>query len=261
MEYFDTHAHYDDKQFEQDLEQVIDKIYKSGVTRCINVGCNVETSRQVIAIAKKYDFMYAMCGIHPNDIPQTEDELWKDIEKIKELATKENKVVAIGEIGLDYHYDGFDKEMQQKAFIKQIELANNLNLPISIHTRDSIDDTIGIIRKYKIKNGGVLHCCPFNRELVRHGLEQGLYIAFGGTCTFKNARNAKEIVEMVPLDRILIETDSPYLAPDPYRGSRNDSSYLKYVVEKIAEFKNMTPEDIAKITYENAIKLFKEALI
>ena len=261
MEYFDTHAHYDDKQFEQDLEQVIDKIYKSGVTRCINVGCNVETSRQVIAIAKKYDFMYAMCGIHPNDIPQTEDELWKDIEKIKELATKENKVVAIGEIGLDYHYDRFDKEMQQKAFIKQIELANNLNLPISIHTRDSIDDTIGIIRKYKIKNGGVLHCCPFNRELVRHGLEQGLYIAFGGTCTFKNARNAKEIVEMVPLDRILIETDSPYLAPDPYRGSRNDSSYLKYVVEKIAEFKNMTPEDIAKITYENAIKLFKEALI
>lgn len=259
MEYFDTHAHYDDKQFDEDRDEILKKVYKSGVTGCINVGCNVETSKQVIDISKEYDFMYAMCGIHPSDIPQTEEQLWKDIGKIKELATKENKVVAIGEIGLDYHYDGFDKEMQQKAFIKQIELANELKLPISIHTRDSIDDTISIIRKYKIENGGVLHCCPFNRELVRHGLEQGLHIAFGGTCTFKNARNANEIVNMVPLEKILIETDSPYLAPDPFRGSRNDSSYLKYVVEKIAEFKNMTPEEIAKITYDNAIKLFKEA--
>ena len=259
MEYFDTHAHYDDKQFEPDLEEVLDKIYKSGVTRCINIGCDVDTSIQVIDMAKKHGFMYAACGIHPIDIPQTEDKLWKDIQKIKELATKENKVVAIGEIGLDYHYECFDKEKQQKAFIKQIELANELGLPISIHTRDSIDDTIHIIRKYEIKQGGVLHCCPFNRELVRHGLEQGLHIAFGGTCTFKNARNAKEIVEMVPLDRLLIETDSPYLAPDPFRGTRNDSSNLKYVVEKIAEFKNMTSEEIAKITYENAIKLFKEA--
>lgn len=259
MEYFDTHAHYDDRQFDQDRDEVLERIYKSGVSRCIDVGCNIETSLHAIEIAKKYDFMYAMCGIHPSDIPQTEDKLWKDIEQIKKIATKENKVVAIGEIGLDYHYDGFDKEMQQKAFIKQIELANELNLPISIHTRDSIDDTINIIRKYEIKNGGVLHCCPFNRELVRQGLEQGLHIAFGGTCTFKNAKNAKEIVEMVPLDKILIETDSPYLAPDPFRGSRNDSSNLKYVVEKIAEFRNMTSEEIAKITYENAIKLFKEA--
>jgi len=259
MEYYDTHAHYDDRQFDSDREDVLDKIYKSGVTRCINVGCNIETSTQAIEIAKKHDFIYAMCGMHPNEIPQTEDKMRKDIEKIKELATKQNKVVAIGEIGLDYHYDGFDKEMQQKAFIKQIELANELNLPISIHTRDSIDDTIAILRNYKIINGGVLHCCPFNRELVKHGLEQGLYIAFGGTCTFKNAKNAEEIVNMVPLDKILIETDSPYLSPDPYRGNRNDSSYLKYVVEKIACFKGLTPQEIAKITYENAENLFKEA--
>ena len=240
---------------------ILDKIYKSGVTKCINVGCNIETSIQAIAIAKKHDFIYAMCGIHPSDVPQTEEKLWKDIEKIKELATKRNKVVAIGEIGLDYHYDGCDKDMQQKAFIKQIELANELKLPICIHTRDSIDDTISILRNYQIENGGVLHCCPFNRELVKHGLEQGLYIAFGGTCTFKNAKNAEEIINMVPLDKILIETDSPYLAPDPYRGSRNDSSYLKYVVEKIAQFKDMKAEEIAKITYENAINLFKEVLI
>lgn len=261
MEFFDTHAHYDDKQFDIDREEVFDRIYKSGVTKCINVGCNIDTSIKAIEIAKKHDFIYAMCGIHPSDVPQTEDELWKDIEKIKDLAIKENKVVAIGEIGLDYHYDGFDKEMQQRAFIKQIELANELKLPISIHTRDSIDDTISILRKYKIENGGVLHCCPFNRELVKHGLEQGLHIAFGGTCTFKNAKNAGEIVNMVPLYKLLIETDSPYLAPDPYRGSRNDSSYLKYVVEKIAQFKDMKVEEIAKITYKNALNLFKEVEI
>lgn len=258
MEYFDTHAHYDDIQFNLDREEVLDKIYKSGVTKCINVGCNIETSMQAIEIAKKHHFIYAMCGIHPSDVPQTEEQLWKDIEKIKDLATKENKVVAIGEIGLDYHYDGFDKSMQQKAFIKQIELANELNLPICIHTRDSIDDTIAILRNVEIVNGGILHCCPFNRELVKHGLEQGLHIAFGGTCTFKNAKNAEEIVNMVPLDKLLIETDSPYLAPDPLRGTRNDSSNLKYVVEKIAKFKNMSAEEIATTTYENAINLFEK---
>lgn len=258
MEYFDTHAHYDDERFEKDRQDVLEKIYKSGVTKCINVGCSIETSIKSIELAKKYEFIYAMIGIHPSEVPQTEDMLWKDIEKIKDLAVKNKKIVAIGEIGLDYHYDGFDKEMQQKAFIKQIELANELNLPISIHTRDAIDDTINIIRKYKISNGGILHCCPFNPELVKHGLEQGLHIAFGGTCTFKNSRNAKEIINMVPLDKILIETDSPYLSPEPFRGTRNDSSNLKYVVEKIAEFKDMKPEDIAKITYENAMKLFKE---
>ena len=258
MEYFDTHAHYDDIQFNLDREEVLDKIYKSGVTKCINVGCNIETSMQAIEIAKKHHFIYAMCGIHPSDVPQTEEQLWKDIEKIKDLAAKENKVVAIGEIGLDYHYDGFDKSMQQKAFIKQIELANELNLPICIHTRDSIDDTIAILRNVEIVNGGILHCCPFNRELVKHGLEQGLHIAFGGTCTFKNAKNAEEIVNMVPLDKLLIETDSPYLAPDPLRGTRNDSSNLKYVVEKIAKFKNMSAEEIATTTYENAINLFEK---
>lgn len=257
MEYFDTHAHYDDERFEKDRQDVLEKIYKSGVTRCINVGCSIETSIKSIELAKKYEFIYAIIGIHPSEIPQTEDMLWKDIEKIKDLAVKNKKIVAIGEIGLDYHYDGFDKKMQQKAFIKQIELANKLNLPISIHTRDAIDDTINIIRKYKINNGGILHCCPFNPELVKHGLEQGLHIAFGGTCTFKNSKNAKEIINMVPLDKILIETDSPYLSTEPFRGTRNDSSNLKYVVEKIAEFKDMKPEDIAKITYENAIKLFK----
>jgi len=258
MEFFDTHAHYDDSQFDEDREEVINRIFESGVTRCIDVGCDLETSKKAIQIAKQNEFMYAICGIHPSEIDLTEKQIDLDILQIKELILKNKKVVAIGEIGLDYHYDdGPSKELQKYAFIKQIELANELKLPISIHTRDAIDDTIAIIRNYKIENGGVLHCCPFNRELVKHGLEQGLHIAFGGTSTFKNAKNACEIVKMVPDDRILIETDCPYLAPDPVRGTRNDSSNLKYVVQKLAEFRASTPENIAKLTYLNANKLFK----
>lgn len=256
LKLFETHAHYNDEVFEKDREEIIKKIYNAGVTKCINVGYNIQTSKKSIEIAQKHDFIYAMCGIHPSEVPQTEENLWKTIEEIKKLVDENSKVVAIGEIGLDYHYEGFDKEMQQKAFIEQIQLANELKLPIAIHTRDSIDDTISILRTNEIKKGGVLHCCPFNRELVKHGLENGLHIAFGGTCTFKNAKNAREIVNMVPQDKILIETDSPYLSPDPFRGQRNDSSNLKYIVEKIAEFRNSTPEEISELTYNNAMKLF-----
>ena len=257
MEYFDTHAHYNDEQFDNDRELILDKIYKSGVTKCVDVGCDIETSKKAIELANKHNYIYAICGIHPNEISINEKEIDKDIEQIKELVLNNKKVIAIGEIGLDYHYEDMpSKELQKYAFIKQIELANELKLPISIHTRDAIDDTISIIRNNAIAYGGILHCCPFNRELVKHGLEQGLHIAFGGTVTFKNAKNAEEIVKMVPDNRILIETDCPYLAPEPYRGTRNDSSNLKYVVEKIAKFRNTEPEFIADITYKNAIRLF-----
>ncbi len=256
MEYFDTHAHYDDEKFKEDREEVLKKIYNSGVTRCINMGCDIESSKKAIEIANSHEYIYCGVGLHPEEIPQTEDELWKNILQIKDLAVKNKKVIAIGEIGLDYYWKQDNKELQKLAFIKQIELANELKLPVSIHTRDAIDDMIAIIRKYKINCGGVLHCCPFNRELVKHGLGNSLYIGFGGTSTFKSSKNAKEIVNMVPNDRILIETDSPYLSPEPKRGTRNDSSNLKYVVEKLAEYKNTEPEKIAKITYENAKKLF-----
>ena len=257
MEYFDTHSHYDDDKFNEDREEVIEKIFNAGVTKCINMGCDIESSQKAIEIANNNDFIYAAVGLHPEEIPQSEEEMWKTILQIKDLAVQNKKVVAIGEIGLDYYWNKETKELQKQAFINQIELANELKLPVSIHTRDAIDDMISIIRNYKIENGGVLHCCPFNRELVKHGLENGLYIGFGGTSTFKNSRNAKEIVNMVPDDRILIETDSPYLSPEPKRGTRNDSSNLQYIVEKLAEYKNMEPEKMAKLTYENAKKLFK----
>ena len=248
--------HLDDEKFEIDREEIIKKIYSAGVTKCICIGTNVETTKKAIQIANANNFIYASSGLHPEDIPQNENELWKTLDEIKNLAIENKKVIAIGEIGLDYYWRQDNKELQKKAFTKQIEIANELNLPVSIHTRDSIDDTIGIIRKIKIKSSGVLHCCPFNIELVKHGLATGLYIAFGGTCTFKNSKNAENIVKMVPMENLLIETDSPYLAPEPVRGTRNDSSNLKYIVQKIAEFKNVAPEFIAKKTYENAEKLF-----
>lgn len=261
MEFFDTHAHYDDNKYDEDRKDIIEKIYNAGVTKCINVGCDLETSKNSIKIAQKYEYIYAMCGIHPEALPQTEDELWKDISEIKKLVLENKKIVAIGEIGLDYYWKSDNKELQIKAFEKQIELANELKLPIAIHTRDAVDDTIGVIRKNTIENSGVIHCCPFNFELVKHGLDAGLYIAFGGTSTFKNSKNAQKIVQMVPQEKMLIETDSPYLAPDPVRGTRNDSSNLKYVVQKIAEYRNVEPEQIAKITYLNACNLFLKETI
>lgn len=257
MEYFDTHAHYDDEKFEGDREEVLNKIYNAGVTKCINMGCDFKSSEKAIEIAKGHKFIFAAVGLHPEEIPQNEEEMLKTISQIKELAIQNNKVVAIGEIGLDYYWRQDNKELQKEAFIKQIELANELKLPVSIHTRDAIDDMIAIIRKNKIEYGGVLHCCPFNRELVKHAIENGLYIGFGGTSTFKSSKNAKEILNMVPEDRILIETDSPYLSPEPKRGTRNDSSNLKYVVQKLAEYKEIEPEQMANITYENAKRLFR----
>ena len=256
MKFFDSHMHIDDEAFDNDRCEIIKKIYNSGLEKALDLGCNINSSKKVLEIVEKSEFLYAAVGLHPEEIPQSEEELWKTLDEIKELATKNFKVVAIGEIGLDYHWRQDNKELQKIALKVQIDIANELNLPVSIHTRDAIDDMIEIIRNNKIKKSGVLHCCPFNPELVRHGLENGLYIGFGGTCTYKNSKNAKKIIEMVPLDRILIETDAPYLAPEPVRGTRNDSSNLIYIVNKIAEFKGLPPEEIAKKTFENAEKLF-----
>lgn len=256
MEFFDSHMHLDDEKFDLDREEVIKKIYLAGVTKAIDIGTNLETSLKALEIANAHDFIYASCGLHPEELPQEEEKMWKEIKKIKEIAIKNKKIVAIGEIGLDYYWKNDNKQMQKNVFIEQIKLANELNLPISVHTREAIDDTIEIIKNNKIKKSGVLHCCPFNPELVKHGLNSGLYIGFGGTCTFKNSKNAEKIVNIVPVNRILIETDSPYLAPEPLRGTRNDSSNLKYIIQKLAEFKKIEPEELAKITYNNAYNLF-----
>ena len=259
MEFFDSHSHYNDEKFDQDREQIIEETYKSGVTKFVCAGYNIPSSIKALEISKKYEFIYSICGISPNDIPQSEEELWKNISEISKIAinNKGKKLVAIGEIGLDYYWNKENKELQKQAFAKQIELANKLELPIVIHSRDASIDTIQILKENPVSKKGIFHCCQLNQEMIRQALQLGFYISFAGPITFKNSKNAEEVVKMVPMDKILIETDSPYLSPEPNRGKRNDSRNVKFVAQKIADFKNITIEEVAKITYENAMKVFE----
>lgn len=258
MEFFDTHSHYNDEKFDEDREQIIKDTYESGVTKFVCAGYNIESSKKAIELSKEYEFIYSICGISPNDIPQSEQELWKDIAKISKIVQENmtNKLVAIGEIGLDYYWNTENKGLQKEAFAKQIDLANELDLPIVIHSRDASVDTIDILKEHQVRKAGIFHCCQFNQEMIRQALALGYYISFAGPVTFKNSKNAPDIVNMVPLDRILIETDSPYLAPEPNRGKRNDSRNVKFVAQKIADLKGMSIEEISRITYENAMKIF-----
>lgn len=256
MKLFDSHAHLDDEKFNDDREEIIEKIGQE-LDKFISAGYSLDGSRYAVELSKKYDFIYSTCGISPNDIPQTEEELWKMITEIKVLAQQNEKVVAIGEIGLDYYWNKENKELQKRAFIEQIKLANELDLPIVIHTREAVMDTIEILKSNPVKNRGVFHCCPLNRELVKEALKLDFYISFAGPVTFKNSKNAEEIIEMVPDNRILIETDSPYLSPEPLRGRRNDPRNVKYIAQKVADVKKVDIEKIAKITNQNACTIFK----
>ena len=256
MEIFDSHAHYNDEKFANDRNEVIKSIYNSGVTSIICAGYNLESSKQAIKLANEYEFIYSTVGISPNDLTDEWEENLKDIEELLKQKKKKDKIIAVGEIGLDYHYD-IDKTIQKQAFIKQIELANIYNLPIVIHTRDAVMDTIEILKENPVNKKGVFHCCPFNRELIKEALKLGFYISIAGPITFKNSKNAEEIANLVPLDKMLIETDSPYLAPEPVRGTRNDSRNIKYTAQKIANLRNISIEDVAKHTYENTKKIFE----
>ena len=216
IELIDSHAHLDDEKFDNDREEIISKIKDAGIKNFITAGYSLGSSKKAVELAEKYDFIYATCGISPNDIPQDEEKMWKQISEIEKMMKKQkNKVVAIGEIGLDYYWEKDEKmrELQRKAFIKQIELANKLKLPIVIHTREAIMDTLEILKQNLVDKKGVFHCCPQNRELIKEGLKLGFYISFAGPITFKSSKNAEEMINLVPDNRILIETDSPYLAP------------------------------------------------
>lgn len=257
MGLFDSHSHLNDEKFDEDREEQIKKIHESGVSNFITAGYSVESSKKALEIAKKYDFIYTTAGVSPNDIPQTEEELWKQLAEIEKIVEKnKEKICAIGEIGLDYYWNTDNKELQKKAFIEQIKIANKYNLPIVIHTREAVMDTLQILKENKVTKTGVFHCCPQNRELIKEGLKLGFYISFAGPITFKNSKNAEEMINLVPNDRILIETDSPYLSPEPNRGKRNDSRNLVYIAEKIANVKNISIEEVQKITLENAEKLY-----
>ena len=256
IEYFDSHAHYDDSKFDEDRKEIIQKMYDEGVTKIISAGYNLESSKYASKLTSEYDFIYTTCGISPNDIPEGEKEFYKELIEIKEL-TKNEKCAAIGEIGLDYFWNKENKEYQKRAFIEQINLANEVDLPIVIHSRDAISDTLEILKNNKVNRKGVFHCCMLNRELVKEALKLGFYISFAGPVTFKNSKNAQEIIKMVPNERFFIETDSPYLSPEPNRGKRNDSRNLKYIVEKIAKEKDIDIEKVAEISYKNAVEFFR----
>ncbi len=251
MELFDSHCHYNDEKFNIDRDNIIKDNIKKGITKAIVAGYSVKSSKQAIEIAEKYtNNLYAIVGISPNDL----DEInYKEIEKL----AKNKKVVAIGEIGLDYYWNKENKELQKQVFLNQIQIANNLDLPIVIHTREAVMDTIEILKTNKVNKKGIFHCCPLNIELIKEALKLGYYISFSGNITFKNSKNAYSCVSYVPLEKILIETDSPYMTPEPFRGQRNNPAYVQYVAKKIAEIKNLREEEIAQITYNNAKTIFE----
>ena len=256
MELFDSHAHYDDSLFNNERDTLIEKMHKEGVTTIVSAGYSLEGTKRNIELSKKYSFIYTTAGISPNDLKESWKNDIEEIEKIINDNLQSGKILAVGEIGFDYHYD-IDKKIQYESFSKQIDIANKYDLPIVIHTRDAVMDTLKMLKEKEVKNRGIFHCCPLNRELVKEALKLGFYISMAGPITFKNSKNANEIIEMVPIEKILIETDSPYLAPEPVRGTTNNSINLKYIVKKIASVKEMTEEEIARITYENAERIFR----
>ncbi len=247
---FDTHAHYDDSRFDEDRNELLSSLSSGCVSNIVNCGCDLKSSLTSVSLAEKHPFVYAAVGVHPHEAEETSDG---DLGKIKELYSHE-KVVAVGEIGLDYFYDFSPREKQIELFRKQIITANELGLPVIIHDRDAHEDTMNILKELKPK--GVVHCFSGSAEMAKEILKLGLYIGIGGAVTFKNARKPVEVVEMLPLDRLLLETDAPYMTPVPFRGKRCDSSHIAYTAEKIAEIKGMDVQNIIDRCAENAKTLF-----
>lgn len=249
--YFDTHTHLDDEKFDGDRQAVIENLKQEGISYAVNVGSCLASSKASVELSKQYDFIYAAVGVHPSEVADLREE---DIQTLKAL-TAEEKVVAIGEIGLDYHYDEPPRDVQKKWFCRQLELAKELDMPYIIHDREAHNDTLEIIRQVGYFNG-VLHCFSGSCEMAKTVLSLGLYISIAGQVTFKNAPKVQEVAKMVPVDRLLIETDSPYLTPEPYRGKRNNSANVQFTCAKIAELKGMPQEELAKITLENGKRFY-----
>ncbi len=248
----DTHCHLYEPDYDGIRDGLICRLPKNGVEKLICVGCNIETTKQSIELAQKYDFIYAQAGFHPCDTSDITDEMW---EQMQQLAAHP-KVVAIGEIGLDYHWDSSPRDKQQYWFSRQIEFADSVNLPVVIHSRDATADTLKILREHTPEHG-VFHCFSGSVETLREVLKLGLSISLGGVVTFKNAKNAVECAKFVPLERLMLETDCPYLAPEPFRGKLNRPDYTIYVAQKIAQLRGMDTQEIIDITRKNAEIMFK----
>lgn len=249
--YFDSHAHLDDRRFDDDRDEIFADLANHDVGLVMNIGCDLSSSLRSVALAKKYPFVYAAVGSHPDDADHVDAATLAMYESL----CREEKVRAIGEIGLDYHYEDVPREIQRQAFRLQLELARKLNMPVIVHEREAHADAMELVREFSDVRG-VFHCYSGALEQAKELVRRGWYIGFTGVLTFKNARKAVEVAEWLPLDRILIETDCPYMAPEPHRGRRNDSRYVPLVGKKLAEIKNLPEQQVAEATTENAKRLF-----
>ncbi|MGN8631919.1 TatD family hydrolase [Blautia sp. HCP3S3_G3] len=252
---FDTHAHYDDEAFDADRDVLLESMESNGIGTIVNVCASIDGLEKTIALMEKYPFVYGAIGVHPDDADQMTQET---LDKIRTLLQHE-KAVAVGEIGLDYYWHKEKEEhlIQQNMFRAQMEIAREEKLPFMIHSREAAEDTLNIVREYMKGGmyGGIIHCFSYSKEIAREYLNMGLSLGIGGVVTFQNARKLREVVEYAPMEQIVLETDSPYLAPVPFRGKRNSSRNLPYVVNRIAELKGITPEEVIEITEKNARKL------
>lgn len=247
---FDTHSHYDDEKFNPDRDELLSALPSRGVSFAVSCGCDPESSEFNRRLAEKYDYIYFAAGFHPENL---EGFSLDDLDKIKKLA-KHEKCVAIGEIGLDYHWMSSTKEIQKSFFEAQLDLAKELDMPVIVHDRDAHGDTLEILKRAKPK--GVLHCFSGSKESAREIISLGMYIGINGVATFKNARKSLEVVREIPLDRLVLETDCPYLAPEPFRGKRNDSSYIEFIAQRLAEVIGIAEQELVNITHENAKRLY-----
>ena len=252
---FDSHAHYDDDAFDADRETLLSALPEQGIGLLMNPGCSLASSRAASALADRYDYIYAAVGSHPDAADEVNDAV---LEEYRALCKLNPKIKAIGEIGLDYYWDKENHEKQEYWFRRQIALAREEKLPMIIHSREAAADTLRVMKEEKSEEiGGVIHCFSYSVEMAEEYLKMGFYLGIGGVVTFKNAKKIKEVVQMAPMERILLETDSPYLAPVPYRGKRNSSLYLPYVVQEIAELKGILEEEVIETTEKNAVRLFR----
>lgn len=251
---FDTHAHYDDEAFDEDRDEVLTSLRKRGVGTVVNVGASMEGSRRSVSLSEQYEFVYSAVGVHPDEVGELREE---DMEWMREQLQKP-KVVAVGEIGLDYYWDKEGHDLQKKWFLRQLKLAKELKKPVIIHSREAAADTMELLKaNYHGEMPMVMHCYSYSPEMAAEYLKMGFYLGIGGVLTFKNAKKLKEVVEIAPIERLLLETDCPYLAPVPNRGKRNDSTNIHYVAEELARLKGMTPEEVIRITEENARRFYR----
>ncbi len=254
MKIFDTHAHYDDEAFDKDRDELLGSLDAKGIGTVVNVGASIQSTKETLQLTRQYPFVYGAAGVHPNETGELNDNLMDWLRYI----TREDKIVAVGEIGLDYHWEEPEPKIQKYWFVRQLALAREERLPVIIHSRDAARDTLDIIKAERAKEtGGVIHCFSYGVDLAREYLQMGFYLGIGGVVTFHNARKLKEVVKYAPLDQLVLETDCPYLAPEPYRGRRNSSLNLIYVAEQIGQIKNIPADEVISVTSRNAKRLYR----